>query len=52
MKQQDSPLPEHGRSRTVMLKAVYEVKGDEKAGKLAVWTGRVSSPAETDPLWR
>ena len=37
---QNSPLPERGRSRTVKLRAEYEVKGDEKAEKLAVWTGR------------
>jgi len=49
---QNSPLPEQGRSRTVKLKAAYEVKGDEEAEKLAVWTGRVSSPEETYTLWR
>jgi hypothetical protein len=41
---QDAPLPEAGRSRRVLLQAVYEVTEDEQSKKHGVWTGRVASP--------
>ena len=41
---QDPPLPEQGKSRTVRLRAIFEVPADQDTKASQVWTGRTLSP--------
>jgi hypothetical protein len=49
---QGAPLPERGGSRTIKMRAVYEVSADEEAKKRGVWIGRISSPEGVYTFYR
>ena len=49
---ENDPMPEAGKSRTIKMKAIYEVLQDEESMKHGVWKGRISSPEETYTLYR
>ena len=49
---QNSPLPEHNRSRTVKIEAVYTIQADKETKELGVWTGQVSSTSEAYTIAR
>ncbi len=48
----DAPLPERGRSRTIRMKAIYEVHADDWSEKFDVWSGRISSPEDVYTITR
>jgi hypothetical protein len=42
----NSPMPEAGMSRSVRMRAIYDIPAEPLTKKLGIWTGHVSSPAE------
>ena len=48
----DAPLPEAGTNRSMELTAVFEIPNSPEAKTNGVWTGRVTSAANTYTLYR
>ena len=48
----DPPLPEQGKSRTVRLRAIFEVPADQETKANQVWTGKALSPEDAYTIYR
>lgn len=46
------PLPEFGKSKTVRMRASYEIKPSKETRAKNIWTGKISSPQEQYTIWR
>jgi hypothetical protein len=49
---QDPPLPAKGKSRTVRLQAVFEIREDQESKAAQVWTGKALSPENAYTIYR